>query len=198
MNKVKELSAKQLKNKFEETVLSNSKHKLQANVMNYIVQIVGAYYCLESDWNANRTRKRDYVLPRQIAMYLMKNNTKAVLVEIGAMFNDKDHATVLYAVRMIKELTEFDKTLRTEVADLQRLITFKGKTLEGNINIRKQYYYVDLNNFTSIRLENEKAMILSGFSTAEIEQIKRFTTKIVESREHEQTGMYILEQRKKV
>jgi chromosomal replication initiator protein len=51
----------------------------------------------------SQKRKRSLSVPRQLAMYLVRKHTKASFPEIGSLFGGKDHSTVLYAVKKIKQ-----------------------------------------------------------------------------------------------
>jgi chromosomal replication initiator protein len=62
------------------------------------------------------------VRPRQIGMYLAKKLTSRSLPEIGRRFGNRDHSTVLHAVRKIEELMQGDEKLAREVSLLSRLI----------------------------------------------------------------------------
>jgi chromosomal replication initiator protein len=52
----------------------------------------------------SRKRNRSVALPRQIAMYLIRQHTEASLPEIGRFFGGKDHTTVLHSCRKIKSI----------------------------------------------------------------------------------------------
>jgi hypothetical protein len=72
-----------------------------------------------------KTRKREIVQARQLAMYFSKQLTKNSLASIGAQCGNKDHATVLHACRTVNNLTETDKRFRTYVDDLRKKLTLK-------------------------------------------------------------------------
>lgn len=59
-------------------------------------------------------RQRNIVLPRQQAMFFIKHNTKLSLSEIGEKFSGKDHATVLHAIKTIRNLFDTDKHFKAE------------------------------------------------------------------------------------
>ena len=68
--------------------------------------------------NADMTSKRrpkNIAFPRQIAMYLTRELTKMSLVEIGGAFGGRDHGTVLYAHRLIRERMGDDDKIRSVV-----------------------------------------------------------------------------------
>ena len=66
-------------------------------------------------------RSLGIVRPRQVAMYLSKQLTTRSLPEIGRMF-DRDHTTVIHAVRRVEALAAIDPALREDVEMLRRLL----------------------------------------------------------------------------
>lgn len=71
-----------------------------------------------------RLRDREFVVPRQIAMFLIKEHTKMSLVEIGKMFN-RDHSTVIYSIRTVRDLLETNKVFREKYEQIPRQIEAK-------------------------------------------------------------------------
>ena len=71
-----------------------------------------------------RGQKRDQaiVVPRQIAMYLMREETDVSLLRIGAELGGRDHSTVLHACDKINRETQVNDELRREIAAVRELI----------------------------------------------------------------------------
>ena len=67
-------------------------------------------------------RNRSIVRPRQIGMYLAKNLTSRSLPEIGRRFGNRDHTTVLHAIRKVEQLMSDDMSLKEEVELLKRVL----------------------------------------------------------------------------
>jgi len=67
-------------------------------------------------------RNRSIVRPRQIGMYLAKLLTSRSLPEIGRRFGNRDHTTVLHAIRKIEQLMNDDNQLREEIERLRSLL----------------------------------------------------------------------------
>jgi chromosomal replication initiator protein len=63
-------------------------------------------------------RARAVARPRQVAMYLCKNNTTRSYPDIGRRFGGKDHTTVIHAVRRIEELIVKDEQIARDVETL--------------------------------------------------------------------------------
>ena len=74
-----------------------------------------------SDMSSAR-RSRTIARPRQIAMYLSKNLTSRSLPEIGRRFGNRDHTTVIHAVRKVEELRNKDASFDEDVQLLIRML----------------------------------------------------------------------------
>ncbi|MDC0304112.1 chromosomal replication initiator protein DnaA, partial [Flavobacteriales bacterium] len=90
--------------------------------IDYIQKVVSDYFAMPIELMKSKTRKREVVQARQIAMFYAKNMTKASLATIGAQCGGKDHATVLHAYRTVNNLIETDKQFRGYIADLDKKI----------------------------------------------------------------------------
>ena len=87
-----------------------------------IQRIVSKHFNVtRADLNSAR-RTRTIVRPRQIAMFLCKVMTPRSLPEIGRHFGNRDHTTVLHAVRKIENLTHTDTALADEIELLKRML----------------------------------------------------------------------------
>jgi chromosomal replication initiator protein len=67
-------------------------------------------------------RKRQYAQPRQYAMYLSRHLTKCSYPQIGRMFGDRDHTTVLFAYRKIARLVAENPGMAEEMRQLEQRI----------------------------------------------------------------------------
>jgi len=70
----------------------------------------------------SNSRKRRYSHPRQLAMYLCRQLTDLSFKEIGKAFHNKDHSTVIYAVKHITEGMDGDSNTRRAVIQLEGLM----------------------------------------------------------------------------
>jgi len=81
-----------------------------------IVKTVARHYDLKITEIKSRNNSRQVVIPRQVAMYLCKKLTTLSYPEIGKLFNDKHHSTVMYSVEKIQQTRaadpDFDRTLQ--------------------------------------------------------------------------------------
>jgi len=84
-----------------------------------IREVVCDYFALPSDSIATKSRKREVVQARQIAMYLSKQMTKSSLTAIGSLIGKRDHATVLYACKTINDQMGIDKHLSQCIKEIE-------------------------------------------------------------------------------
>ncbi|WP_068311030.1 chromosomal replication initiator protein DnaA [Polycladidibacter hongkongensis] len=87
-----------------------------------IQRVVSKHYNVSRADLLSARRTRTIVRPRQIAMYLAKMMTPRSLPEIGRRFGNRDHTTVLHAVRKIEELSKADNGLAQELELLKRML----------------------------------------------------------------------------
>ncbi|GGB48178.1 chromosomal replication initiator protein DnaA [Roseibium aquae] len=87
-----------------------------------IQRIVSKHYNVTKADLLSARRTRTIVRPRQIAMYLAKVMTPRSLPEIGRRFGNRDHTTVLHAVRKVEELARADYALAQEIELLKRML----------------------------------------------------------------------------
>jgi chromosomal replication initiator protein len=90
--------------------------------IDFIQKIVSDYFSLPLELLKSKTRKREVVQARQIAMFFAKNMTKSSLASIGLQCGGKDHATVLHACRTVNNLMETDKKFKVYIEEIEKKI----------------------------------------------------------------------------
>ncbi|MCB2207641.1 MAG: chromosomal replication initiator protein DnaA [Bacteroidetes bacterium] len=105
--------AKQMIDKF----VKNSAREIS---IDYIQKVVCDYFSLPLEAINSKTRKREIVQARQLAMFFSKKHTKSSLATIGLHCGNKDHATVLHACRTVNNLVETDKRFRIYVEEIDK------------------------------------------------------------------------------
>ncbi len=83
-----------------------------------IIKTVAGYYGVEVSAINTRSRKREVVLVRQVAMFLAKKYLDMSTAKIGQYIGDRDHATVLHACKAVTNLAETDKQFRNELNEI--------------------------------------------------------------------------------
>ena len=90
--------------------------------IDFIQKVVSDYFNLPLELLKSKTRKREVVQARQIAMFFAKSMTKSSLASIGLQCGGKDHATVLHACRTVNNLLETDKKFRVYIDEIEKKI----------------------------------------------------------------------------
>ncbi len=93
--------------------------------IDYIQKVVCDYFDMPLELLKSKTRKREVVQARQIAMYFSKCMTKSSLATIGLHCGGKDHATVLHACRTVNNLMDTDKRFKNYIEELNNKITIQ-------------------------------------------------------------------------
>ena len=88
--------------------------------IDYIQKVVCNFYNIALDQLQSKTRKREIVQARQVAMFFSKSLTKSSLATIGSQIGGKDHATVLHACKTVNNLIETDKRFRQQVDEIEK------------------------------------------------------------------------------
>lgn len=84
-----------------------------------IIVIVAKHYDVTRVDMKSARRTADIVRPRQVAMYMARTFTLRSMPEIGRRFGNRDHTTVLHAVRKIGRLIRTDADLAHDVAHIE-------------------------------------------------------------------------------
>jgi len=87
-----------------------------------IAKAVSDYYGVDIEALRGQKRDKAIVVPRQIAMFLMREETDASLLRIGAELGGRDHSTVLHACDKITREAAGNDELRRELAAVRELI----------------------------------------------------------------------------
>lgn len=92
-----------------------------------IIDAVTEYYGVRLSDLQSKRRARSVTIPRQVCMFLARQNTRHSLEEIGGYFGGRDHTTVMHAVRMTEERRGHDPEFEAEVRALEERIRPPGK-----------------------------------------------------------------------
>ncbi|MBQ4588754.1 MAG: chromosomal replication initiator protein DnaA [Bacteroidaceae bacterium] len=84
-----------------------------------IVAKVCEHYKMDESVLHTKSRKREIVQVRQVAMFLAKKHTDISTSKIGHLIGNRDHATVLHACKIVKDLVEVDKEIKADIEDIE-------------------------------------------------------------------------------
>ena len=94
-----------------------------------IVEAVAEFYDIDLKIMSGKPRARNIAVPRQVAMYLMRQETEASLMEIGHVLGGRDHTTVLHGCEKIADAINTDPRLRSEVMQIRAKLFDKDTPL---------------------------------------------------------------------
>lgn len=86
--------------------------------INDVKKAVANYYGIHIEDLASTTRKKEIVIPRQVAIYIVRTKYDIPLKKIGEHFGNRDHATVLHSLDKIEEIMQKDPDLNQDVENI--------------------------------------------------------------------------------
>ncbi|HEY44335.1 MAG TPA: chromosomal replication initiator protein DnaA [Anaerolineae bacterium] len=110
-----DLSGSPLNRELVETALIDLLPRGDTLTAERIIAVVARQFSVDVDRLLSRERSREVALPRQVAMYLIREETSASLPQIGKTLGGRDHTTVMYGCEKIADLMETDDVLRRQV-----------------------------------------------------------------------------------
>jgi chromosomal replication initiator protein len=84
-----------------------------------IIETVAHYYSVSVEEIVGRDRSKEIMLPRQMAMYLVREETDASLPEIGQELGGRDHTTILHGCDKMSNLIETDDNIRRQFLSIR-------------------------------------------------------------------------------
>ncbi|WP_129633302.1 chromosomal replication initiator protein DnaA [Candidatus Oscillochloris fontis] len=84
-----------------------------------VIMAVSDHFGVDLRILQGRGRSRNIVVPRQVAMYLLREETECSLVDIGKLLGGRDHTTVMYGCDKISEEINTDNRLRNEILSIR-------------------------------------------------------------------------------
>ncbi len=103
------------------TIMKNIVKDIETEVgIDFIQKTVSDYFEIKLDDLKAKTRKKEIVTARQVAMYFSKEFTNHSLKSIGYHFGGRDHSTVIHAVQTVNDMIETDTTFRNAVTELKK------------------------------------------------------------------------------
>lgn len=116
--KNRELNIIEIKN-----LIKNSAKPKKTISIKEVVKIVSEFYNIEENSIYEKTRKKEVVKPRQVIMYILREDMNISYPSIGEKLGGRDHTTVIHSCEKIKEDIKSNQTLLQEVNHIRSLIT---------------------------------------------------------------------------
>jgi chromosomal replication initiator protein len=107
-------------------VLKNIVKEIQSDVsVDYIQKTVADYFKVELEAMKGKIKKREIVIPRQVAMYFCKRYTQLTLALIGENFGGRDHSTVIHALESVEDMMKTDANFKNSVDELTKKLKMR-------------------------------------------------------------------------
>ena len=90
-----------------------------------ILEYISKFYNLDESVIRGQQRVRDAVAARQIAMYLIRSMTSLSLDDIGKVFDNRDHSTVLYSIKQVEKQMKKEASFAETVKEIKTNINSK-------------------------------------------------------------------------
>ena len=103
-------------------ILKDVFSQIKVITVDKIQNVVSNYYNIALSEMLSQRRSRPLARPRQIAMYLAKKLTTRSLPEIGRRFANRDHTTVIHAVKTISRLSEQDDEMKKNINQIKSIL----------------------------------------------------------------------------
>ena len=100
---------------------NNLKNKKNVSIPD-IVKIISDYYSITEDFIYNKTRRKDIIKPRQIIMYLLREDYDISYPSIGEKLGGRDHTTVIHSYEKVKKDMAQDPKLAKEIEELRNML----------------------------------------------------------------------------
>ncbi len=93
----------------------------------HVVNAVANVFGVSVEQLLGRDRSRDVALPRQVAMYLMRELANVSLPQIGESLGGRDHTTVMYACEKVADMIERDDRLRRQIIQIREQLVAQSR-----------------------------------------------------------------------
>jgi chromosomal replication initiator protein len=103
-------------------ILKDVFNQIRVITVDKIQNVVSNYFNIPLSEMLSQRRSRPLARPRQLAMYLAKKMTTRSLPEIGRRFANRDHTTVIHAVKTITRLSEQDDEMKKNINQIKSLL----------------------------------------------------------------------------
>lgn len=94
--------------------------------IDYIQKTVSDYFNVNPEMLKAKTRKKEIVIARQVAMYFSKDYTNHSLKSIGYHFGGRDHSTVIHAVQSVNDMIDTNAKFRYSIDELKKKLKIRA------------------------------------------------------------------------
>ena len=113
----RELTVNEVKN-----ILKNSTKPKKTVMIKDVVKIVSDFYSIDEESIYNKTRRKEVVRPRQVIMYILREDFGVSFPSIGDKLGGRDHTTVIHSYEKVKEGMKSDPVLTQEITQIRSML----------------------------------------------------------------------------
>jgi chromosomal replication initiator protein len=115
--KGKELSLNEIKS----LVKNNAKPKRTVAIKD-VIKLISGFYNIDEESVYNKTRKKEVVKPRQVIMYILREDFNVSFPSIGEKMGGRDHTTVIHSCEKVKEEMKTNPILSEEISQIRAMM----------------------------------------------------------------------------
>ncbi len=105
------------------SLIKNSQKPKKAVAVKDIVKIISDFYSIEEESIYEKTRRKEIIKPRQMIMYILREDFNISYPSIGDKLGGRDHTTVIHSCEKIKTDLKNDQTLEQELSQIRNLLS---------------------------------------------------------------------------
>lgn len=104
------------------SILKNSSKPKKTVMIKDIVKVVSEFYNIDEESIYNKTRRKEVVRPRQVIMFILREDFGVSFPSIGEKLGGRDHTTVIHSYEKVKEEIKTDTVLSQEINQLRSML----------------------------------------------------------------------------
>jgi chromosomal replication initiator protein len=104
------------------SILKNSSKPKKTVMIKDIVKVVSEFYNIDEESIYNKTRRKEVVRPRQVIMFILREDFGVSFPSIGEKLGGRDHTTVIHSYEKVKEEIKTDTVLSQEIDQLRSML----------------------------------------------------------------------------
>jgi len=108
-------------NEIKDLMKNSSKPKKMVSV-NELIKIISDFFNIEGHSICDKTRKKEVVRPRQIAMYILREDFNISYPTIGDKLGGRDHTTVIHSCEKVKRDIKVDNSLSQQITQIRSML----------------------------------------------------------------------------
>ena len=114
-------------------VMKNIVKEIQSDVsVDFIQKTVADHFRIDPEMMKSKVKKREIVIPRQVAMYFSKRFTQLTLQLIGENFGGRDHSTVIHALESVEDMMKLDANFKNQIDELHKRLKTRVSGSSGH------------------------------------------------------------------